>query len=54
MALSNLPLPPNFGGLGFTDPTNQFVRITTTEDDAGRAMVDGVVVIPACPSAASA
>ncbi|MAQ92574.1 hypothetical protein B1759_11975 [Rubrivirga sp. SAORIC476] len=49
MALSNLPLPPNFGGLGFTDPTNQFVRITTTEDDAGRAMVDGVVVIPGLP-----
>jgi hypothetical protein len=49
MPLSNLPLPPNFGGLGFSDPTNQFVRITTTEDDLGRAMVDGVVVIPGLP-----
>ncbi len=49
MALSNLPLPPNFGGLGFSDPTTEFVRITTTADDAGRAMVDGVVVIPGLP-----
>lgn len=49
MALSNTPLPPDYDGLGFTDPTSQFVRITTTEDDAGRALVDGVVVIPGLP-----
>ncbi|WP_420455447.1 hypothetical protein [Rubrivirga sp.] len=49
MALSNHPLPSDFSGLGFTDPTNEFLRITTTEDGAGQAMVDGVVVIPGLP-----
>lgn len=47
MALPNLPA--DFAGLGFADPTDQFVRITTTEDDSGRAVVDGVVVIPGLP-----
>ena len=47
MALPDLP--PDYAGLGFADPTLEFVRITTTEDDTGRAMVDGVVVIPGLP-----
>ena len=47
MALPNLP--SDFAGLGFADPTSEFVRITTAEDDAGRALVDGVVVIPGLP-----
>ena len=47
MALPNLL--PNFGDFGFTDPTPEFVRITTTEDAQGRATVDGVVVIPGLP-----
>ena len=47
MALPHLP--SDFAGLGFTDPTARFVRITTTEGDGGRALVDGVVVIPGLP-----
>ena len=47
MALPDLP--PDFAGFGFADPTLRFSRITTQEDDAGRAMVDGVVVIPGLP-----
>ncbi|MEM0961926.1 MAG: hypothetical protein AAGK21_05205 [Bacteroidota bacterium] len=42
-------LPSDFSGLGFADPTSSFVRITTIEDDCGRAVVDGVVVIPGLP-----
>ena len=42
-------LPRDFSGFGFPDPTLEFVRITTTEDDCGRALVDGVVVIPGLP-----
>ncbi len=42
-------LPPDYAGLGFADPTIEFCRITTTEDDTGRAMVDGVVAIPGLP-----
>ena len=47
MALPDLP--PDFAGLGFADPTSEFLRITATEDDAGRALIDGVVVIPGLP-----
>ena len=47
MALQNLPA--DYSGLGFSDPTARFVRIDTTEDAAGRAMVDGVAVIPGLP-----
>ncbi len=47
MALPHLP--SDFAGFGFTDPTSEFVRITTTEDIGGRALVDGVVVIPGLP-----
>jgi len=42
-------LPADFAGFGFTDPTARFVRITTAEDPEGRALVDGVVVIPGLP-----
>lgn len=41
-------LPPDFAGFGFPDPTPSFVRIVTSESD-GRALVDGVVVIPGLP-----
>ena len=41
-------LPRDFSGLGFSDPTVEFCRITTSEE-AGRALVDGVVVIPGLP-----
>ena len=47
MALSNLP--SDFVQFGFSDPTPQFSRITTSEDAEGRALVDGVVVIPGLP-----
>ncbi len=47
MDLPRLPL--DFAGFGFTDPTPQFVRIVTTEEPTGRALVDGVVVIPGLP-----
>ena len=47
MALPDLP--PNYAGLGFADPTSEFLRITATEDDTGRALIDGVVVIPGLP-----
>lgn len=42
-------LPPDFGEFGFHNPTPEFVRITTSEDDQGRACIDGVVVIPGLP-----
>lgn len=42
-------LPPDFAGFGFSDPTPAFVRIVTTEESDGRALVDGVVVIPGLP-----
>ncbi|WP_412070223.1 hypothetical protein [Rubrivirga sp. IMCC43871] len=44
-----MALPIDFSGFGFADPTDQFVRITTQEDDTGRALVDGVVAIPGLP-----
>ena len=47
MALPDLPR--DFSGFGFADPTLEFMRITTSEDETGRAMVDGVVVIPGLP-----
>lgn len=47
MALPDLPR--GFSGFGFSDPTLQFSRITTSEDESGGAMVDGVVVIPGLP-----
>lgn len=47
MAHSNLPA--DFVQFGFSDPTPRFSRITTTEDADGRALVDGVVVIPGLP-----
>lgn len=47
MALSHLPA--DYSGLGFSDPTDHFVRIVTSEDASGRAMVDGVAVIPGLP-----
>ncbi len=42
-------LPGNFSRFGFSDPTLRFCRITTSEDQTGRAVVDGVVVIPGLP-----
>ena len=47
MALPDLP--PDFSSFGFPNPTLQFSQITTSEDDTGRAMVDGVVAIPGLP-----
>lgn len=47
MALPNLPA--DFVQFGFSDPTPEFTRITTTESEDGRALVDGVVVIPGLP-----
>ena len=47
MALPNLPA--DFVQFGFADPTPQFSRITTRDDGDGRALVDGVVVIPGLP-----
>ena len=41
--------PRDFVEYGFSDPTPAFVRITTSEEDCGRALVDGVVVIPGLP-----
>ena len=41
--------PRDFSGFGFSDPTVEFCRITTCEDEVGRALVDGVVVIPGLP-----
>ncbi len=43
-------LPRDFSQFGFSDPTPEFVRITTEEEEgSGRALVDGVVVIPGLP-----
>ena len=47
MALPHLP--SDFSGLGFSDPTPRFVRITTSANGAGRALVDGVAAIPGLP-----
>ena len=47
MALPDLPR--DFVQFGFSDPTPEFVRITTVDDGSGRALVDGVVVIPGLP-----
>ena len=33
----------------FSSPTVEFCRITTTEDELGRALVDGVAAIPGLP-----
>ena len=47
---SRLPSPTrDFAAFGFSDPTPRFVRITTCEEDSGRALLDGVVVIPGLP-----
>ena len=40
---------PDFVQFGFADPTPSFVRVTTSEDRTGHALVDGVVVIPGLP-----
>jgi hypothetical protein len=40
---------PDFAQFGFSNPTPRFVRVTTCEDDAGRAHIEGVVVIPGLP-----
>ena len=42
-------LPADFVQFGFSDPTPEFTRIITTEDAEGRALVDGVTVIPGLP-----
>lgn len=42
-------MPPDFTQFGFSDPTPRFLRIETSEPTAGRALVDGVVVIPGLP-----
>lgn len=48
--LSGPPLAPrDFGAFGFADPTPRFVRITAAEEADGRALLDGVVVIPGMP-----
>lgn len=47
MSLSSLPR--DFAQFGFSDPTPEFVRITTAGEGDGRALVDGVVVIPGLP-----
>ncbi len=51
MALSDLPRDfSGFSGFsGLPNPSLQFSQITTSEDDTGRAVVDGVVVIPGLP-----
>lgn len=41
--------PRPFVQYGFSEPTPQFVRVSTGEDAAGRAIVEGVVVIPGLP-----
>ena len=41
--------PRDFAEFGFSNPTPNFVKITTCEGDAGRALIDGVVVIPGLP-----
>lgn len=41
--------PRTFVEFGFPDPTPQFVRVTTVEDSSGRALIQGVVVIPGLP-----
>ena len=41
--------PRDFGAFGFSDPTPRFLRITSAEEDDGRALLDGVVVIPGMP-----
>lgn len=41
--------PPDFAQYGFSDPTPQFTRITTEESGDGRALIDGVTVIPGLP-----
>ncbi len=43
------PSDPPRGPFGFADPTARFLRITTTEDESGRAEVDGVAAIPGLP-----
>ena len=49
-AMRLLDLPRDFSQFGFSDPTRHFVRITTEEETtSGRALVDGVVVIPGLP-----
>ncbi len=42
-------LPRDFAAFGFSDPTPSFLRITTAEETDGRALLDGVVVIPGLP-----
>ncbi|MDT0630941.1 hypothetical protein RQM47_08025 [Rubrivirga sp. S365] len=39
----------DFAQFGFPDPTPEFVLITTAGDGDGRALIDGVVVIPGLP-----
>ena len=47
---SGLPSAPrDFVSFGFSDPTPRFSRITTASEPGGRALLDGVVVIPGMP-----
>ena len=46
--MSAYPFPFNFKKFGFSDPTPEFLMITAGED-AGRAAIEGVVVIPGLP-----
>jgi hypothetical protein len=41
--------PRSFAFFGFADPTPAFARVTVGPDGAGRALVDGVLVIPGLP-----
>ena len=42
------PFPLDFQKFGFSDPTPEFLMVTTGDDD-GRAAIEGVVVIPGLP-----
>ena len=46
--MSPVPFPFDFEKFGFSDPTPEFLMVTTG-DDQGRAAVEGVVVIPGLP-----
>ncbi|MEM1054040.1 MAG: hypothetical protein AAGI52_00830 [Bacteroidota bacterium] len=46
--MSAYPYPFDFQKFGFSDPTPEFLILTTGEDK-GRAAVEGVIVIPGLP-----
>ncbi|OZC02690.1 hypothetical protein [Rubricoccus marinus] len=46
--MDSAPFPLDFEKFGFSNPTPEFLMVTTG-DDEGRAAVEGVVVIPGLP-----